>query len=357
MTAEEQSARGLRDIARLAGVSHQTVSRVLNGRPNISTATRERVLAVVEAQNFRPNRVARALTTRRHGRIGVVVDSANLLGPSSTLRAIEHAAYTRDLAVSSLTVVEDGGAGISEAVHHLRDHGIDGLIAIVPRTREVETIVSLARGLPTVLLNAEVRAVEAASALDGDHDEAATPHAALCAVSVDQLRGAGQASAHLIGLGHRVIMHLAGPRDWAESRLREQGWRQELLRAGLPVAPPLLGDWSADAGYTAAARVLERGDCTAVFAANDQMALGLLHGFHDAGVRVPEDISVVGFDDFPEARHLLPPLTTVRQDFVTLGTTAVATVAELIEDPQHTPEPQRLDAELIVRASTAPPRR
>ncbi|MGO3884883.1 MAG: substrate-binding domain-containing protein, partial [Mycetocola sp.] len=159
----------------------------------------------------------------------------------------------------------------------------------------------------------------------------------------------------LISQGHRVIMHIAGPRDWAEAQVRERGWREELVLAGLPIRPPLVGDWSADFGYEAAKRVVATPDCTAVFAANDQMALGLIHGLHDAGVRVPEDVSVVGFDDFAEARHLLPPLTTIRQDFNQLGSAAVAALIDLIEDPQSDNEVQRIEPTLVVRQSTAPP--
>jgi DNA-binding LacI/PurR family transcriptional regulator len=329
-------ATGLREIARLAGVSHQTVSRVLNGHPNIRPATREKVMAVVNEQNYRPSRVARALATRRHERIGVVVDGASQSGPSSTLRAIEAAAYARDYTISTLTASREG-TPMRDAVSHLVDHGIDGLIAIAPRTETIRELLGDPGELPVVVINA-----------DAPQDRST--------VSVDQAAGSRLAMDHLISLGHRVIMHIAGPRDWAEARAREGAWRERLVVAGLPVRPALVGDWTADRGYALAAQVAQTPDCTAVFAANDQMALGLVHGLHDAGLRVPEDISVVGFDDLAESAHYLPPLTTVRQDFEALGTASVIALLEQIAQPGGTTQARRIPAELVLRASTAPPR-
>ena len=328
-------ATGLREIARLAGVSHQTVSRGLNGHPNIRPATRDKVLAVVKEQNYRPSRVARALATRRHERIGVVVDGASQMGPASTLRAIEAAAYARDYTISTLTASRQG-TPIRDAVSHLVDHGVDGLIAIAPRTETIRQLLGDPGDLPVVVINADAPADR-------------------CTVSVDQSAGSRLAMDHLLAQGHRVIMHIAGPRDWAEARAREAAWREALVSAGLPVRPALVGDWTADRGYELAAQVAATQGCTAVFAANDQMALGLIHGLHDAGVRVPEDVSVVGFDDLEESRHYLPPLTTVRQDFEALGTASVEALLELIAHPGEVPEPRRIQAVLVERSSTAGP--
>ncbi|WP_394160105.1 LacI family DNA-binding transcriptional regulator [Galactobacter valiniphilus] len=329
-------ATGLREIARLAGVSHQTVSRVLNGHPNIRPATRDKVMAVVNEQNYRPSRVARALATRRHDRIGVVVDGATQIGPASTLRAIEAAAYARDYTISTLTASREG-TPIRDAVSHLVDHGVDGLIAIAPRTETIRELLGDPGELPVVVINAD--APQGRST-----------------VSVDQAAGSRLAMDHLLSLGHRVIMHIAGPRDWAEGRAREAAWRESLVAAGLPVRPALVGDWTADRGYALAAQVAATPDCTAVFAANDQMALGLIHGLHEAGLRVPEDVSVVGFDDLAESAHYLPPLTTVRQDFEALGTASVTALLERIHHPGEAAKATRIPARLVLRKSTTQPR-
>jgi DNA-binding LacI/PurR family transcriptional regulator len=280
--------------------------------------------------------VARALATSRHQRVGVVVEGVGQTGPASTLRSIETAAFARDYTVSTLSVGD--GLTAAEASEHLMDHGVDGLIVIAPRVVTVRRLLERKLDLPYVIVNAE------------------TPEAA-STVSVDQFDGARQAVSHLLDAGHKVIMHVAGPLDWADARARERGWRDTLVASGLPVVEPVAGDWSPDSGYAAVARVLAQSDCTAVFVANDQMSLGLIHGLHDAGVRVPEDISVVGFDDLPESAHYLPPLTTIRQDFAALGSSAVGSLLDQVEHPNRPVPGVRVRARLVVRSSTARPRR
>ncbi|MGO2632306.1 MAG: LacI family DNA-binding transcriptional regulator [Galactobacter sp.] len=326
---------GLRDIAKLAGVSHQTVSRVLNDHPNTSEATRAKVMKVVEENNYRPSRVARALATSRHQRIGAVVEGVGQTGPASTLRSIESAAFGRDYTVSTLSVGD--GLTVSDAAEHLMDHGVDGLIVIAPRAATVRRLLERELHLPYVVVNAE-------------QPEAPST------VSVDQIDGARQAVSHLLDAGHRVIMHIAGPLDWADARARERGWRDTLVANGAPVVEPVAGDWTPDSGYAAVARVLAQRDCTAVFAANDQMALGLIHGLYDAGIRVPQDVSVVGFDDLPESAHYLPPLTTIRQDFAALGSSAVGSLLDQVEHPGREVPGVRVRPRLVTRSSTARPR-
>jgi DNA-binding LacI/PurR family transcriptional regulator len=265
----------------------------------------------------------------------VVVEGVGQTGPASTLRSIETAAFARDYTVSTLSVGD--GLTVAEASEHLMDHGVDGLIVIAPRVVTVRRLLERKLDLPYVIVNAE------------------TPEAA-STVSVDQFDGARQAVSHLLDAGHKVIMHVAGPLDWADARARERGWRDTLVASGLPVVEPVAGDWSPDSGYAAVARVLAQSDCTAVFVANDQMSLGLIHGLHDAGVRVPEDISVVGFDDLPESAHYLPPLTTIRQDFAALGSSAVGSLLDQVEHPNRPVPGVRVRARLVVRSSTARPR-
>jgi DNA-binding LacI/PurR family transcriptional regulator len=182
----------------------------------------------------------------------------------------------------------------------------------------------------------------------------AEPEIAIRTAAVDQYAGAVLAVTHLIELGHRDILHLAGPPDWFDARTRAKGWRATLEDAGLRAVPPVIGDWSSDFGY-AYGLGHELGQATAIFAANDQMALGLVRGLADRGLRVPGDISVVGFDDLPDAKHYCPPLTTVRQDFAALGSLALASTIAAIDGAQG-PEHAMIAPTLIVRASTGPPR-
>jgi DNA-binding LacI/PurR family transcriptional regulator len=172
-------------------------------------------------------------------------------------------------------------------------------------------------------------------------------------LAVDQVAGARLATRHLIDLGHEEIVHIAGPQDWIEAEARMRGFLDEIGDAELRTHPPILGDWTADFGHRAGRELARFRDFTAVFAANDQMALGLLHAFREAGLDVPGDVSVVGFDDIPESAHFWPPLTTVHQDFAELGRRAVGLLlGELGADSESVPH--RIVPELVIRDSTGP---
>ena len=324
----------IRQVASLAGVSHMTVSRVINDHPSIAPATRERVLTVMRELNYQPNSAARALATRRTNRIGVIVDSVVEFGPGSTVRAIEEAAHERGYTVSTIAV--DQRVSAADALVTLGAIGVDALCLITPRSDSVELLREGSLEIPTLVVKAE-------------------PETDFFTVAVDQQRGARLAVEHLVELGHRDILHLAGPLDWLDARAREREWHDCLTRAGLAARPVVVGDWTSDSGY-AFGRTLEGvPEFTAVFAANDQMALGLIHALHESGVRVPQDVSVVGFDDLPDARHFLPPLTTVRQDFRALGALSVETLLANLGG-RDAPAGALIEPELVVRASTAPPR-
>jgi DNA-binding LacI/PurR family transcriptional regulator len=324
----------MRDVAEIAGVSHQTVSRVLNGHPNIKESTRQHVLSVIDSVNYRRNSTARALARGESKRFGVLVDSPVQYGPNSILRAVEEAAHEAGYSVSSL-VIDDVVMTAADAVRTLLDQGVDALCVIVPRSTSIDIVRDLAQGVPTVLVI----------------DDPGAQHRA---VSVDQGRGAQLAVEHLIRLGHRSIAHVAGPLDWVDARAREKAWRQTLEAHGLDAPPLILGDWTADFGYEFARAQAGQFAPTAIFAANDQMALGLIHGFSATGVRVPQDVSIVGFDDHVESKHYLPPLTTVRQDFTLLGSTSVRLLLDAIAGHDETTRTV-IEPELIVRDSTAPP--
>ncbi len=334
MTEPQSAPPSMREVAALAGVSHQTVSRVINGHANIRPQTRERVLRVIEEVGYRPNSAARALATRRTKRIGVVVDSAIKFGPNATLRGVEESARAAGYSVSSVTVGEDRSVSANAAVDHLLAQGIDAVCIIAPRSSSVDLIRTRISTLPAIAVTSN-------------------PETELLTASVDQLLGAKLAVEHLVGLGHRDIAHVAGPMDWLDAQGRARGWRAVLDDAGLTVRDPLVGDWTADSGYALATSAEWPTSVTAVFCANDQMALGLLHGLAEKGVRVPDDISIVGFDDLPEARHFTPPLTTVRQDFHRLGQRTVDALVAAIEG-REAPQRTLIDPELVVRNSTAP---
>jgi DNA-binding LacI/PurR family transcriptional regulator len=326
----------IRSVAAVAGVSHQTVSRVLNGHPSIRPATRARVLEVIEELNYRPNGVARALATRKSRRIGVLVDSPVEYGPNSTLRAVESAARLAGYSVSAITIDEDRSLSPQPALEHLVSQGIDALCVVAPRSSSVVLVRELSSDVPTLVVKA-----------------AADP--TFLTASVDQELGAAMAVRHLVDLGHREIMHLAGPLDWLDAAGRLRGWHREIRRAGLTERDAVEGDWTSDFGYAFGRSFDRPPDFTALFAANDQMALGVIHGFSERGIRVPDDVSVIGFDDVPDARHFLPPLSTIRQDFRALGERAVQMLLAALEG-RDIERRSVTPPELIVRESTAAPR-
>lgn len=321
------------DVAEHAGVSHMTVSRVLNGHANIRESTRERVLKAIDEMNYTRSSIARALATRRAMRIGVLVDSPVQYGPNSMLRALETAARDVGYAISAFTISDGDAANIDAGVVELVTQGVEALCVIAPRASSLDILRQKPTGLPTIVVKSEP-------------DE--TWHTA----AVDQRVGTRLAVHHLIELGHRSIGHLSGPLDWYDAREREQAWREALIEAGLPVIPAIPGDWTSDFGYEFG-RTHDLGDMTAIFVANDQMALGVMHGLSSRGIRVPEDISIVGFDDLPDSRHFLPPLTTVRQDFAMLGTLALQLVIDAIENEGDEGEYDLIAPTLVVRSSTA----
>ncbi|ROR97317.1 LacI family transcriptional regulator [Salana multivorans] len=353
---------GMTDVARLAGVSHQTVSRVLNGHPSVRESTRERVLAAMAELHYRPNRLARALVTARSGLLGVVTSGSAKYGPMSTLLAIEEAARGSEYAVHVRAVRRGADeapgtppvAELDAALAGLDTQAVEAVVVIAPRVSVVEALADIDSRAPLVLVAAGV-----------------APTERFDVVAVDQAAGARAATRHLLDLGHTRIAHLAGPSDWFDARERARGWREELAEAGLEPAAEWEGDWSAEAGYRLGLRLADDPDRpTAIVASNDQMALGLLRAFAERGVAVPGDVSVTGFDDIEGTGYFLPPLTTVRQDFEALaglvmervlvavpgGDAASRTDGSAAGGPERAPTAPTTVPELVVRASTAPPR-
>ena len=326
----------MHDVARLAGVSHQTVSRVLNSHPNVSSATRQRVMVAMEQLNYRPNAFARGLVTKRSSRIGVMSFDSRMFGPGSTLRAIERAARAQGYGVAVVGLSDTTGGDATGAVEALDDQSVDGIIVIAPNQAAVRALGVLPRGVPVVALEAEYR-----------------PD--LPVVAIDQFAGARMATEHLLGLGHDTVWHVAGPSDWREAVLRIDGWRAALAAASMRTPSLLHGDWSPRSGYEAGLQLAARDDVTAVFAANDQMALGVIHALAERGKSVPDDVSVVGFDDIPEAEFFLPGLTTVRQNFDEVGRRGLDLLVRILGDPasEHR-ERLTIAPEFVLRASTRP---
>ncbi|MEV0405725.1 LacI family DNA-binding transcriptional regulator [Actinoallomurus sp. NPDC050550] len=322
------------DVARLVGVSEMTVSRVLNGRPRVSAETRARVIAAMSELGYRPNTAARALVTGRSRTLGVVSFNATLYGPASTLSGIEQAAREAGYFVSIAFMQPHGRGRVAEVIDHLKAQAIDGVIISAPHAWTVKVLRHLPADLPVVAIDGEPGPVPSAA--------------------VDQYVGAVKATEHLLTLGHETVHHVAGPSGWSSARAREQGWRDALERAGKVVPPALRGDWSAGSGYEEGRRLAASGNASAIFAANDHMALGVLRALQETGAGVPGDVSVVGFDDVPEATFFGPALTTIRQDFGALGQRGLALLVEQIEGASRSSRHVVVEPELVVRDSSGP---
>ncbi len=313
------------DVAARAGVSAQTVSRVVNGSPRVDPATRARVEAAMEALGYRMHRAARALRTGRTRTIGLVVSTLASVGNSRMLQAIAEAAGERDYALTIVTVT--GTRAVAEGFTHLHDQGVDGVIVLNEATmlaRDTEP----PAGLGIVVVDSP-------------------PDDRFAIVQTDHAGGARDAVAYLLEQGHETVHHLAGPASSFAAAERERGWREALAEAGAFVPEPVRGDWTSHSGYAAGGALAA---ASAVFVANDQMSLGLLRALAEAGRRVPEDTAVVGFDDVVDAADYRPPLTTMRQDFDALGAQAVASLVAMIERAEP-PTRVTVPATLVVRAS------
>lgn len=325
----------LGDVAALAGVSAMTVSRVLNAPDRVRAETRARVLAAVRELDYWPNSAARQLVTGRSGVLGVVSIDTTLYGPASTLYCIEQTARLSGYTVSIASLSALNRRSIQEAVHRLRAQSVDGVVIVAPHESAGDGLRHLPPDLPVVAVDAG--------------EDIPVPVA-----TVDQRAGAARATRHLLSLGHETVWHLGGPVDWIDASGRIEGWRGALEAEGRPVPEPLRGDWSPRSGYQVGRRLAEDLSVTAVFVGNDQMALGVLRALREAGRRVPEDVSVVGFDDVPESAYFWPPLTTVRQDFREVGRLAFHLLLDRMAGEDG--ETRRLvEPDLVVRESTAAP--
>lgn len=337
--ARRRGARvSMADVARLAGVSSQTVSRVSNGSTSVVPETRERVLAAMHELGYRPNSAARALKSGEFRTLGVIVFTLSTTGTLRTLEAIAGSAAQEGYAITLIPVAVPTQDGVLGAFTRLGELAVDAVIVIMEVHLMDAADVRLPPGLHVVVA-------------DSDADDR------YGMVDTDQRGGTWTAVSHLLDLGHRTVHHLAGPEESFCAERRARAWREGLGERGCAVPAPVYGDWSAQSGYRAGLALAADPECTAVFAANDQMALGLLRALHERGRSVPEDVSVVGFDDIPEAGSFLPPLTTIRQDFHEVGRRLVARALRRLRGEADGPGASLVPTELVVRASTAPPPR
>ncbi|MEV7661546.1 LacI family DNA-binding transcriptional regulator [Paenarthrobacter sp. NPDC089316] len=323
------------DVAKMAGVSHQTVSRVLNNHPNVSNNTRERVEAAIARLGYRRNTAARSLVTRRSRTIGVLACETGQFGPANTLLGVEQAGREAGYFVSIANLREVTSESINDAMGHFSSQSVDGIVILVPHPDVLAALRDVSVPVPIVAVGAG-----AGNQLTG--------------ASLNQRLGARLAVEHLIGLGHRSIAHISGPTHWIDAAERIMGWREALEAAGLEANVLLQGAWDAASGYRAGLELLQHDAVTAVFVANDQMAVGVLRAVQEAGCQVPADISIVGYDDQPEAEFFMPPLTTIKQDFEELGRKCMEEVLHQLEGEPGTRD-QIVDPRLVIRATTAAP--
>lgn len=325
------------DVAQRAHVSSQTVSRVSNGLDNVDAATRDRVLAAMDELGYRPNSAARALRTGRFRSIGVIVFTLSTFGNMKTLDAITTAASGQGYSITLMPIASATQVEVTGAFSRLGELAVDGIIILIEAHILDSSDVSLPKGLPVVIVDSDA----------GDH---------YAVVDADQAQGARLATEHLLGLGHDTVFHVAGPSSSYSAARRTTSWRATLEAHGRHIDEPLVGDWSVDSGYEHGIALAARDDVTAIFASNDQMALGILRAYHEAGKDIPRDVSVVGFDDMPESGAFWPPLTTVHQDFGAVGRHSLrALIAEI--DGNGRAGTDIVPTRLVIRNSTAAPLR
>ncbi len=322
------------DVAKASGVSHQTVSRVLNDHKSVSDKTRAKVLAAMDKLGYRPNLAARALVTGKSSTIGVLSYDTTLFGPASMLHAVQSSAREVGYAVSVVSLKAIDREAVENGIRELADAGVDGIVIIAPHYVGDKPLGDIPGGIPAVIVEGENKSK-------------------IPSVNVDQELGAKLAVGHLIKLGHKRIAHISGPENWFETQKRLDGWKSELEKAKLSTESLVAGDWSARSGYVAAKEILKDPKVTAIFAANDSMALGALKALSEAKIAVPAKMSLIGFDDVPESAFLVPELTTVVQDFEEVGKRCLDLLVQLIKGEKVATKRLDITPTLAVRASTA----
>jgi DNA-binding LacI/PurR family transcriptional regulator len=325
------------DVARVAGVSHQTVSRVINGSPDVRKSTRDAVLDTIAGLGFRPNRAARALRGGPVQSISVLTSNTTLYGFTAALEGIEEATREVGFRMAVRLIESVDPADVRDAVEWAREPA--GAVIVIATDHPGQAALD---GMPPDV---------PAAAIVPFRPKNQVP--ARPSVWIDEHTGAREATCYLLKLGHKTVHHLSIP-AWTGNQ-RMLGWRSALQDAGAPVPTPRHGGWSADWGYDAGRRLARDPEVTAVLCGNDEIALGAMHAMLEAGHAVPGQVSIVGFDDTPLARFYTPALTTVRQDFKALGKLCVANLLPLVGRGLPGEHPEHLEAHLVIRESAGPP--
>lgn len=329
----------LHDVAEYSGVSYQTVSRVINHHPNVSPDTRERVQNAIDTLGYKPNKVAKSLAGRQSNTLALITFGMNYYGPTQMILNIERVSKELNYDLIFSNVNESSGEQIGRVVESLSGRQVDGIVAILPvEGATYDELVALCPDIPIVQIDPKIGA-------------------AIPSVVVEQAYGCQMVTEYLIQLGHRRIAEISGPLNWFGAQARHQQWQQTMRQSGLLTDLSVEGDWTPHGGYGAVQHLLKHSsDFTAIVAGNDQMALGVIHALREQHLRVPEDVSVVGFDDMPEAAYFQPPLTTVRQDFSQLGVAAVEYLLERIDNPDVLLKQHVIYPQLIIRQSAVAPK-
>ena len=336
----------IREVAEAAGVSTQTVSRVINNRPDVAPETYERVRRIIAETGYAPNVFARGLTQGRSHVLGVVASGLDYFGPSRVLMGVDQEAADTGYSISLNLIHRPESGDVDEVLNGLIGRQVDGIVWAIPEVGENRAWShewSAALPVPLVLVGG----------MDG------TP--ALPWIGIDNVAIGRLATEHLLAGGARRVAIVTGPLPWREAMDRLEGWERVLDTHRVPKGDRVVieGDWGAASGELALERLMATmPDVDAIFASNDQMALGLLHGAHRRGLRVPEDLSIIGVDDIPEASHFWPSLTTIHQPLDEAGGLAVRFIDRLIQDSGHrngageVPVQTLLQPRLVVRGSS-----
>ena len=331
-------------VAREAGVSSQTVSRVINNRQEITPETRQHVQNVIKRLGYQPNAIARSLSQRRSHTLGVVTSGLEYYGPSHILVGVEQGANQEGLSIFLNLLHQPESENVGPIVNGLMSRQVEGIIWAVPEIGNNRSWFREAMPrppIPVIFLSTR-------------------PRDDLNVVEIDNRNGAYMATEHLLQRGYRKIGLITGPLTWWAASERRRGWQEALAAAGIPFSDSQIveGNWSPESGERGLHELLEKSpDVQAVFACNDQMALGLMQAARSLGKRIPEDLAVVGFDDIPESAFYYPPLTTIRQGLYELGHVAVQTFVKIRQAEQTgelatSAQTVWLQPQLVIRKST-----
>ena len=329
---ERAKRANIYDVAKLAGVSHQTVSRALNGHASIRPATKARVEAAAKELDYQPSMAARALVTKNTKMLGFLVGDTSLFGPAGWLNALERQARLAGYYAITIALKNDSPESWADPIEHLRRLGVEGVVCIAIKRGAVELVAAAYPNTPIVGVDTE-------------------DVAGVDTVGIDNFAGAKLATDHLIELGHKSILHIAGPADSIEATARLDGYSDSMAAAGLK--PNVIrGDWSSATGFRLGVDLnLELDKITAIFTANDHLALGLMKALRLRNIEMPGQVSIVGFDDMPEAPYFEPSLTTVIQQFNVIGEAAMDNLINRLTG-KKSPKLEPTVPNLVVREST-----